>query len=56
MELDFLNTANKLICEYHKYDSTPAQDLDSGETCKTRWKQIQIWILVTMMSLKIMIK
>ena len=31
MELDFLNTANKPICEYQKDDSTPEQDVDSGE-------------------------
>ena len=30
MELGFLNTSNKPICEYHKYDSTPEQDVDSG--------------------------
>ena len=31
MELGFLNIANKPIFEDHKYDSTPSQDVDSGE-------------------------
>ena len=31
MELVFINTSQKPICEYHKDDSTPAQDVDSGE-------------------------
>ena len=31
MELGFLHTSNKPICEDHKYDSTPAQDVDSGD-------------------------
>ena len=31
MELVFINTSKKPICEYHKDDSTPAQDVDSGE-------------------------
>ena len=31
MELGFLKTANKHICEYHKDDSTPAQDADLGD-------------------------
>ena len=31
MELGFLNTSNKPIWEYQKYDSTSAQYVDSGE-------------------------
>ena len=31
MEVGLLNTSNKPICEYHKNDSTTAQDVDSGE-------------------------
>ena len=32
MELGFLNTCNKPLCEYHKYYPIPSQYLDSGET------------------------
>ena len=28
MQLGLLNTANNTICEYHKYKSTPVQDVD----------------------------
>ena len=31
MDMVFLNTSKKTICEYHKDDSTPSQDVDSGE-------------------------
>ena len=31
MYMGFLNTSNKLMCYDQKYDSTPAQDVDSGE-------------------------